>query len=87
MTTPTEELAKALRKLGYPEAEEGMKPSQMLPKAIVCVTKRLKKLAEYIPDTTDKPAPDPADSAALKSAAWKEALAVKTLGLPCPKYC
>ena len=85
-TSPTEELAKVLSRLGYPQAEEGMKPSQMLPKAINCVAKRLKKLAEYIPESSSASAPSApaADPVAKKSAATKEALTLKSLGSSYP---
>ena len=46
-----EDMAKALAKLGYPQIEEGEKPSNLLQRCITCVTKRLKKLTELMPSS------------------------------------
>ena len=49
VTTVNEDTAKLLAKLGYPQIDEGEKPSSLLPRCMACVTKRLKKMAEMMP--------------------------------------
>ena len=54
-TPGNEDLLKVLRKLGYPEVEEGAKPSCLLHKVILCITKKLKKLSDLLPAESSAP--------------------------------
>ena len=69
----SEDMAKALAKLGYPQIEDGEKPSNLLPRCIACITKRLKKMAELLPTM-----PKPAEAGTSEAPADKVALAQKT---------
>ena len=80
---PSEDHLKALRKLGYPEVDEGTRPSSLLSKVIHCATKRLKKLGEMMPSTpaeSPKP-PKPTDPADPTADATKSGLQQKSLVL------
>ena len=76
---PSEDLAKALKRLGYPEVEEGIKPSGLLQKAMTCITKRQKKLAEFLPsEGSDNKEKDNNATDEAKEPANKETLKNKT---------
>ena len=53
-----DELAKLLKKLGYPDGSDGSKPSALLAKAISSAQKRMKKLEEMMPSRPEPPAPE-----------------------------
>ena len=81
VTPVNEDTAKLLAKLGYPQIEEGEKPSNLLPRCIACVTKRLKKMAEMMPSAdpnADGQAPGQAGDGKDADADAKKALAKKT---------
>ena len=67
-----EELSKLLRKLGYPEVVDGIKPSTLLAKAISACQKRMTKLKELMPNRPKAPEDDgaakPKDSKESKEA-------------------
>ena len=65
LTAASEDLQKVLHKVGYPEVEEGEKPSALLPKCITCLTKRIKRLG----DLAKSLAPDPQVAANPKASA------------------
>ena len=81
-TVGSEDLLKVLHKLGYPEVEEGAKPSSLLPKVITCCTKKLKKLSDLLPSEPaaqePREATDDADKDKEGNETSKNALAQKS---------
>ncbi|CAE7222607.1 unnamed protein product, partial [Symbiodinium necroappetens] len=61
-----EELSKLLKKLGYPDVGEGIKPSSLLAKAISACQKRLGKLKEIMPNPPKAPEADATPSTESK---------------------
>ena len=73
-TAANEDLQKVLHKVGYPEVEEGDRPSNLLSKCITCIMKRIKKMEDLStalnPPAEPKslPLPDPKNERAASMA-------------------